>query len=406
MSGTDALNPELIMLARDITERRTLERQLRRLSRAVEQSVESIAITDLEARLEYVNEAFVRNTGYTREEAMGQNPRVLQTGKTPRATYESMWAALRAGESWQGEFINRRKNGSEYIEWASLSPLREPDGTITGYVAVKLDITERKRTEIELIEARERAEAASQAKTRFLAHMSHELRTPMNAILGFAQLLQHEPLSEDQRQMIAMIREAGDSLLAIINDVLDLSRIEADRLILESRPFALTPVLERMDRLLRQSAADKGLKLILDYPPAAADTLLGDAQRLEQVLINLLGNAIKFTDTGQVRLRLLPVDGSPTTAKWRFEISDTGIGIAPDTLAQLFQPFSQGDSSLSRRHGGTGLGLVISQRLVEQMGGRLEVISEPGQGSTFWFEITFPRATAPPAPAAPEPREQ
>ena len=401
IKGSDPANPDLIMLARDITERRALERHLRKLSLAVEQSVESIAVTDPEARLEYVNEAFIRNTGYTREEVMGQNPRVLQTGKTPRATYEAMWAALLAGRSWQGEFINRRKDGSEYVEWASLSPLREPDGKITGYVAVKLDITDRKRAEAALIEAREVAEAASQAKTRFLAHMSHELRTPMNAILGFAQLLQQDQLMEDQRQMVVMIREAGDNLLRIINDVLDLSKIEAGRMTLEPRPFALTPLLERLERLLRLSAADRGLDLILDPPPAASADLLGDAPRLEQVLINLLGNAIKFTDTGQVRLHITPLEITPETATLRFEITDTGIGIEPDTLAQLFQPFCQGDSSLSRRHGGTGLGLVISQRLVEQMGGKLGVTSTTGRGSRFWFELTFPRIVNPRLPEPP-----
>ena len=309
------------------------------------------------------------------------------------------------GRSWQGEFINRRKDGSEYIEWATISPLREPDGQITGYVAAKLDITRRKQAENELIVALERAEAASQAKTRFLAHMSHELRTPMNAILGFAQLLQQDPLTEDQRQMVGMIREAGDGLLHIINDVLDLSKIEAGRMALESRPFALAPLLERMERLLRPSAADKGLELILDKPPETAAHLLGDTQRLEQVLINLLGNAIKFTDSGQVRLHITSLEVTPETAKLRFEITDTGIGIDADTLTRLFQPFSQGDNSLSRRHGGTGLGLVISQRLVEQMGGDLGVASEPDQGSTFWFELTFPRIINPRLPEAPQPRE-
>jgi len=405
IAGTDPVNPELIILARDITERRALERQLRKLSLAVEQSVESIAITDLEARLEYVNEAFIRNTGYQREEVMGQNPRVLQSGKTPRATYGALWAALLAGHSWQGEFINRRKDGSEFVEWASLSPLREPNGNITGYVGVKLDITDRKRAEAALIEAREVAEAASQAKTRFLAHMSHELRTPMNAILGFAQLLQQDQLTEDQRQMVDLIREAGDNLLRIINDVLDLSKIEAGRMTLESRPFTLAPLLERLGRLLRLSAADRGLDLILDPPPATPDDLQGDAPRLEQVLINLLGNAIKFTDTGQVRLHIMPLEVTPETATLRFEITDTGIGIEPDTLAQLFQPFSQGDSSLSRRHGGTGLGLVISQRLVEQMGGKLGVTSTPGRGSRFWFELTFPRIVNPRLSEAPPSRE-
>ncbi|MFM8444814.1 MAG: PAS domain S-box protein [Methylococcus sp.] len=381
----------LVVFVRDITQRRATENQLRQLSLALEQSVESIVITDLDARIEYVNEAFLRETGYTREEVMGQNPRVLQSGKTPQATFAAMRAALAAGESWQGEFNNRRKDGSEYIEWASISPVRQPDGRITHYVAVKLNITDRKYYETELIEARLAAESASRAKSRFLAHMSHELRTPLNAILGFTQILEQETLNPEQHEMIGMINEAGGNLLRIISDILDLSQLDSGRLTLEFQSFSLPALLDRVDRVLRRGAQEKGLGWLLEQAPADLESLAGDAQRLEQILINLLGNAIKFTHQGEVRLRIILSDPAADPVRLRFEVSDTGIGIPREMLDHLFQPFNQGDSSLSRRYGGTGLGLVISKRFTELMGGAIGATSQPGQGSTFWFEIPFPR---------------
>jgi len=217
----------LVAFIRDITQRRVMERELRKLSRAVEQTMESVTITDLNARIEYVNEAFLRNTGYQRDEVLGQNPRFLNSGKTPQATYDDLWDKLSHGQSWQGEFINRRKDGSEYIEWASISPMHEADGLVSCYVAVKLDITQRKQAEADLLAAKEAADSANAAKSQFLAHMSHELRTPLNAVLGFAQLLEVEGLSPDQRDMVGMIRESGASLLRIINDILDLSKLQA-----------------------------------------------------------------------------------------------------------------------------------------------------------------------------------
>jgi len=384
----------LVVFVRDITQRRATENQLRQLSLALEQSIENIVITDLDARIEYVNTAFQRDTGYTREEVMGRNPRMLQSGKTPRAAYEALWAALTAGESWQGEFNNRRKDGSDYTEWASISPVRQPDGRITHYVAVKLDITERKFYETELIEARLTAESASRTKSRFLAHMSHELRTPLNAILGFAQILELEPLNTEQYKMIGMIHEAGDNLLRIISDILDISQLDSGRMALKLQSFSLPAALDRVDRLLRGGAKDKGLGWHLESPPAAVESLVGDEQRLEQILINLLGNAIKFTHQGEIRLRIIQPNPVADSTRLRFEVSDTGIGIAREVLDHLFQPFNQGDSSLSRRYGGAGLGLVISKRLTELMGGTIGAISNPGQGSTFWLEIPFQRPVA------------
>ena len=233
---------------------------------------------------------------------------------------------------------------------------------------------------------------ASAAKSQFLAHMSHELRTPLNAVLGLSELLAREPLAPGPLAMIRHIHEAGESLLTMISDILDFSTIEAGQLRIDSQPFTLPPLLMQIETLLRAPAEAKGLRWVLPDPPPATGTLMGDPLHLEQVLSHLLGNAIKFTGQGLVELSIQARPESPGRMRVRFEVRDTGRGIAPELLTELFQPFRQGDASLTRAHGGAGLGLVISRRLVELMGGELGVISQEGQGSTFWLEIPFDQA--------------
>ena len=395
-------------IARDITGRKQAENQLRKLAQAVEQSPESIIITNLDAEIEYVNEAFVHNTGYGREEVMGQNPRLLQSGKTPPANHLALWAALRQGQSWKGEFINLRKDGSEYVEFVTIAPLRQPDGRISHYVAVKEDVTEKKRmgaeldrhrhhleelvasrtTELEA--ARAQADAANQAKSAFLANMSHEIRTPMNAILGLTHLLRRDGATSLQAERLEKVDGAARHLLSIINDILDLSKIEAGRLELEQHDFALSAVLDHVRSLIGATAQAKGLSVRMETEGVPA-WLRGDVTRLRQALLNFAGNAVKFTEQGGItlRARLLSEDGDGLLV--RFEVVDTGIGIDAENLSRLFQAFAQADASTTRKYGGTGLGLAITRRLADVMGGEAGAESSPGQGSTFWFSVRLHR---------------
>ncbi|MEO8409662.1 MAG: PAS domain S-box protein, partial [Propionivibrio sp.] len=312
----------------DITARKKTEEELRKLVLAVMQSPESVVITNVRGEIEYVNEACVRATGYRRDELLGKNPRILQSGKTPRGTYTAMWTALTRGESWQGEMINQRKDGDVYVQFAIIAPLREADETISHYVATLEDITEKKRIGLELdahrhhleelvarrtselVTARQLAEAASVAKSSFLANMSHEIRTPMNAIIGLTYLLRHAGPTPEQAERLDKIDGAGRHLLSIINDILDLSKIEAGGLQLESMDFQLSAILDNVASLIAQSAADKGIRIERDYDDVPL-WLRGDQTRLRQALLNFCGNAVKFTEHGSiaVRARLLQDQG-------------------------------------------------------------------------------------------------
>ena len=354
----------------------------------------SLSLT-LKAEIEYVNEAFLEATAYTREEIIGKNPRILKSGKTPPETFQSLWAALTRGYAWQGELFNRNKHGKEYVEHAIITPIRSPNGTITHYVAVKDDITEKKhltreldahrhhledlvgKRTAELADARERAESANKAKSIFLANMSHEIRTPMNAIIGLTHLLQRAEPRKDQAESLTKIEASAGHLLSIINDILDLSKIEAEKLTLEKSNFSLGEIFDHIRSLFREELSARGLTIdvdIGDTPP----WLKGDATRVRQALFNYVGNAIKFTEQGTIYLRCRKIEEMDNKVLVRFEVQDTGIGVAADILPGLFDAFEQGDASTTRVHGGTGLGLAITRRLVLMMGGEVGAESDPG----------------------------
>jgi len=398
----------IVLFTEDVTQMMRAQEQLVKLSQAVEQSPESIVITNLEAEIEYVNDAFLRATGYTRAEVLGQNPRVLNSGKTPPETHRAMWEALSAGRSWKGEFINRRKDGSEYVEFATVSAVVDGQGRVTHYLAVKEDITEKKRAAqelnqyrhhletlvhertVELQAARERAEVASRAKSEFLANMSHEIRTPLNAVVGLTHLLLRDDPTPRQRDRLVKVDGAAGHLLSIISDVLDLSKIEAGKFALDVRDFHLSSVLDQVSSMVAETARAKGLTLEIDRDHVPL-WLRGDPARLRQALLNLAGNAVKFTERGSVALRAELLADGPEGLLVRFEVVDTGVGIDPARLPALFEAFEQADASITRAFGGTGLGLTITRRLAELMGGEVGAESEPGVGTRVWFTVQLAR---------------
>jgi PAS domain S-box-containing protein len=382
---------------------------LRKFSLVVEQSPEAITITDLQGTIEYVNQAFVMVSGYSVTEALGKNSRFLQSGRTPRQTYWEMWTTLRSGQVWRGTLFNKRKDGKFYDEYAIISPIRQPDGTITHYLAIKQDVTEKRRIEAELehhrhhleeqvelrtnelAQAKEQAEAANRSKSQFLANMSHEIRTPMNAIIGLAHILRQTALNDEQGGYLDKMNSAADHLLSVINDILDISKIEAGKLTLELGDFLLQHLLTHVQGLVQEQIRKKGLQLLIEPLPEVTRThlLRGDSTRLAQALLNYLGNATKFTEYGSITLRTLLVEETGSTVTLRFEVQDTGIGIEAAALERLFLAFEQADNSITRHYGGTGLGLAITRRLARMMGGDTGVESREGKGSLFWFTATL-----------------
>ncbi len=371
----------------DISERLKDNETLLKLSKAVENSPASVIITDIHGTIEYVNPKFTAITGYSRDEALGQNPRLLKSGLLSPVFYEKLWNTILSGEIWVGELHNRKKNGEIYFEAATISPIRDDQQKITHFVAVKEDITERKRTEQELKKSAAVAEAANRAKSDFLANMSHEIRTPMNAIIGFSQLCLQSELAPTQRDYLDKVYRSANSLLGIINDILDFSKVEAGKLEMERTRFHLHEVLGGVAAIASFRAKEKGLDLQFDCAPEIPFSLLGDPLRLGQVLNNLVGNAIKFTHTGQVIIKVNIESQSQQQIVLCFMVSDSGIGLTPEQIGKLFQSFSQADASITRQYGGTGLGLAISKRLVELMGGNIWVQSTPGKGSVFSFNL-------------------
>ena len=508
----------------DITALREAQAMARRLLRAVEQASASIVITDLEGNITFVNRGFCRTTGYEEAEALGKNPRVLKSGNMPAAVYKTMWETLTRGEQWRGELENRKKNGELFWESAVISPVADEGGEVAHYIAVKEDITERKRAEealrqseqmprllmesidvgvvvidrqthvieeanrtathmfgapateivgrpchsflcpaaagdcpitdrgqvvenaervmvcadgrtipvlksvrsvqingceklIEtfvditaqkqaeeklheymlslesaneaLKESNQAAQAATSAKSEFLANMSHEIRTPMNGVIGMTGLLLDTELAPEQRKYAEIVRSSGESLLMLINDILDFSKIEAGKLALEMLDFDLATVVEETAEILALKSHEKRLRLVCLVDPEIPSPLRGDPGRLRQILLNLGGNAVKFTHQGEVRIDVKLKARVNRRVTVQIRVTDTGVGIPADKIDRLFSPFTQVDGSTARKFGGTGLGLAICKQLSEMMGGRVGVESQEGQGSSFWCDVVL-----------------
>ena len=372
-----------------------------------------VCVTDRMGLIEYANDRLCRIAGYEREELLGSPLGRLVTQADQLSLYAQARRQLLEGHVWNGELCQRTKGGTPFWVSATMVPMANGDDLPQQFIVIQTDISTQKATEAALQEAKVAAEAANRAKSQFVANMSHEIRTPMNGIIGMTELALDTTLDDEQRGYLTIVRTSALSLLGIINDILDFSKIEAGMLTLESVPFNLRRTVGDVVDVLRNRATVKGLQLELDVTPDVPDGLLGDPTRLKQVLMNLVGNSIKFTERGHVRLTVALESLQPDSVRVRIAVLDTGIGIPKNQLDRLFKPFSQVDESTTRVYGGTGLGLSISADLVAKMHGKLSVYSEPGAGSTFWFTCIFDRdlqaspvLEAAPLPAAPVLRQK
>jgi len=383
-----------ISVIEDINDRKRNEEELRKLSLIARRTDNIVATTDTRGQITWVNDAFIRHTGYSLEEALGHKPGdLLQGPDTNPETVRYMSDKLKNQEGFSAELLNYDKWKTPYWVNLEVQALKDNSGNVTGYMAINQDITERKKNMAMLIKTRNEAEAAkkaaelaSQAKSDFLARMSHEIRTPMNGVIGMTHLLLQTDLDSRQRDFARKVRKSAQALLRVINDILDFSKVEAGRLEIETIPFSLERVLEELSDLTVFSAEEKGLELTLFIEENIPDGLLGDPLRLGQILLNLVSNAIKFTDKGEIvitaRLASRTEDGKVEVL---ISVTDTGIGIPEQIIPHLFDSFTQADGSTTRKYGGTGLGLAICKHLVELMGGELTVQSTPGKGTTFSF---------------------
>jgi PAS domain S-box-containing protein len=396
---------------RDITERKETEQALsqeRNLLRTLMDHLpDHIFVKDTASCFVTANSATLRTLGRrSLDEVVGKTDFDFLPQESAARFFRDEQEVLRSGEALlnREELLANRAGQDRWLLTTKV-PLRDGRGAVTGLVGISHDITGRKRVEAEWRRAKEAAEAASRAKSEFLAKMSHEIRTPMNGILGMTDLALDTDLTREQRECLQMVKDSAEGLLTVINDILDFSKIEAGKLQLEPMPFPVRDSLDDTVRTLGLRGQQKGLELVSHIAPDVPDVVVGDLGRLRQVIVNLVGNAIKFTERGEVVMDVgvesrAPGGDGPGEVVLRFSVRDTGIGIPADKLQAIFEPFEQVDGSVSRRFGGTGLGLAISSQLVSLMGGRLGVESTPGKGSRFTFTASFglPAGAAPPEP--------
>ena len=390
--GTDNTARKLVEAEQKKLDQRLRDQQFYTRS-LIESNIDALMATDPSGIITDVNKQMEALTGCTRDELIGAPFKDYFTD--PERAEAGIKLVLSEKKVTDYELTACARDGKQTVVSYNATTFYDRNRTLQGVFAAARDVTERKRVEAELRAAKAVAESASQTKSDFLASMSHEIRTPMNAIIGIADLLAKTPLSPEQNKYVQIFRRAGDNLLHIINDILDLSKVEASQLEMERTGFSLNDLLEKVTEMVAVRAHEKGLALVCEIAPKVPTALVGDPTLLSQVLLNLLGNAIKFTESGEVALRVTPDADSTVPGALRFTVSDTGIGIPGEKLGAVFERFTQADSSTTRRYGGSGLGLTISKRLVELMGGRIWVESEVGKGSVFSFAVPLEIWAAP-----------
>ena len=372
--------------ALDISEQTRVMERLNKISKAVEQSPAVVVITDRDGNIEYVNPRFTYLTGYSRREVLGENPRILKSDKMSPEFYEDLWNVILAGKEWHGEFLNKKKNGELYWEDATIAPIKNEQGEITHFVAVKEDVTEKKKLWDELTEAKERAEESDRLKSCFLANISHEIRTPMNGILGFSKLLSEPLLSgKEKEKYIELIHESGKRMLTIINDIIDISKIEAGEMGLHPVETTVNEVLENIYEFFAPQAEEKGLSISYQCGLSASESVITtDKTRFSQILSNIVNNALKYTKEGGIDFGYRQTD-----EVLEFYVKDTGIGIPDDQQDKIFERFRQVSLDATREYEGAGLGLSLCKTFVKMLGGAIRVDSTLGKGSTFYFTLPY-----------------
>jgi len=384
--GTDNTARKLVEAEQKKLDQRLRDQQFYTRS-LIESNIDAIMTTDPSGIITDVNKQMEALTGCTRDELIGAPFKNYFTD--PDRAESAIKLVLGGKKVSDFELTARSRDGNQTVVSYNATTFYDRDRTLQGVFAAARDVTERKLVEVELQQAKAAAESASRTKSDFLASMSHEIRTPMNAIMGIADLLAKTDLTPEQDKYVQIFRRSGDNLLNLINDILDLSKVEASQLELEKTGFSLTDHLEKVQEMVSARAVEKGLVLTFEIAPGTPTDLIGDPTRLQQVLLNLLGNSVKFTEAGHVSLKVMAASDAAVPTALRFTVTDSGIGIPTEKLDHIFERFTQADSSTTRRFGGSGLGLTICKRLVELMGGRIWVESNIGEGSAFSFSVPF-----------------
>jgi len=372
------------VIVHDVTERKRTQEKILQLSQAVEQSPVTIVITNTKGCIDYVNPKFTETTGYSFDEVIGKNPRVLKSGHTSSEEYKELWQTIAAGKEWHGEFHNKKKNGELFWESSTISPIVNSQGKTTHFIAIKEDITSRKAVEQELVKAKEQAEESDRLKLAFLANMSHEIRTPMNGILGFTELLKEPKLTgEEQQEYIEIIEKSGKRMLNIINDIINISKVESGQIEIKLSETNVNEQIEYLNTFFKPETKQKGLKLSIKEVLSPKDCIvITDREKIYAILTNLVKNAVKFTNSGSINF------GCVKKGKFlEFFVKDTGLGIPKSQHKMIFERFRQANETMTRTHEGSGLGLAISKAYVEMLGGKIWVENEVGKGSTFYFTI-------------------
>ncbi len=384
------------LLYRDFHRTRRLRKEVNLLSTAVHQSPVSVLITDRDGKIQYANTAFEKVFGYQESDWKGRTPALLKSGQTGEEVYQALWAHLKVGKPWQGEFMNKTKNNGLVPTMSAISPVIDQYGEFTHIIGILSDISPQKALQQKAQEASRHAKMANEAKSNFLATMSHELRTPMTGIRGVIDLLRTQDIdTEEAQSFLQDLDQSSNALLLLLNDILDLSKIEAGKLQIESIPCNPSEIVQAVCHLFKDTAARKNIALITNADRFKDQWVLCDSLRLRQITSNLISNAVKFTNDGQVDVHMDMNQADDDHLQLTIMVNDTGIGMDEDQTRSIFEPFTQADSSTSRKYGGTGLGLTISKQLCSLLGGELSLKSTLGKGSSFSINLHLAKTDAP-----------